>query len=160
MVEREYMFYLSFENSLCKDYITEKFYSAMNRSIVPITLGGALEGACNDYVDAAGAPSHSFIDALRDYPDPAKLATYLKTLRTKPSLFAEFFWWKDFYRTGVASNKRKLNFFSLPPYKGKLKITYCSVVVVRKKNFVCFTTRNNPTRLTTLTNDNSEKANQ
>ena len=103
MVEREYMFYLSFENSLCKDYITEKFYSAMNRSIVPITLGGALEGACNDYVDAAGAPPHSFIDALRDYPDPAKLATYLKTLRTKPSLFAEYFWWKDFYRTGVAS---------------------------------------------------------
>lgn len=99
MVEREYMFYLSFENSLCKDYITEKFYSAMNRSIVPITLGGALEGACNDYVDAAGAPPHSFIDALRDYPDPAKLATYLKTLRTKPSFFAEYFWWKDFYRT-------------------------------------------------------------
>ena len=98
MVEREYMFYLSFENSLCKDYITEKFYSAMNRSIVPITLGGALEGACNDYVDAAGAPPHSFIDALRDYPDPAKLATYLKTLRTKPSLFAEYFWWKDFYQ--------------------------------------------------------------
>ena len=65
MVEKEYMFYLSFENSLCKDYITEKFYDAMNHSIVPITLGGALNGAHNDYEEAAGAPAHSFIDVLR-----------------------------------------------------------------------------------------------
>jgi len=102
-VEKEYMFYLSFENSLCKDYITEKFYNAMNHSIVPITLGGALNGAHNDYNDAAGAPAHSFIDVLRDYPDPAVLAAHLKDLRARPSLYAEHFWWKDYYRTGRQS---------------------------------------------------------
>ena len=103
MVEQEYMFYLSFENSLCKDYITEKFYNAMNHSVVAVTLGGALNGDHNDYEDAAGAPRHSFIDVLRGYPDPAKLAAYLKSLRAKPSLYAEYFWWKDFYRTGDQS---------------------------------------------------------
>lgn len=91
MVEKDYMFYLSFENSLCKDYITEKFYNAMNHSVVPITLGGALNGAHNDYEDAAGAPRHSFIDVLREYPKPADLAAYLKSLRQALFLDTIFF---------------------------------------------------------------------
>jgi hypothetical protein len=38
-VER-YYFYLAFENSLCKDYITEKFFDAMSRDVVPVVRGG------------------------------------------------------------------------------------------------------------------------
>ena len=38
-VEWEYKFYLSFENSLCSDYVTEKFFIYMNKDIVPIVLG-------------------------------------------------------------------------------------------------------------------------
>lgn len=41
MVERDYKFYLAFENSICVDYVTEKFFNAMRRTVVPITLGGA-----------------------------------------------------------------------------------------------------------------------
>ncbi len=35
----EYMFYLAFENSLCDDYITEKFFSTLKLNIIPVVLG-------------------------------------------------------------------------------------------------------------------------
>lgn len=37
---KDYKFYLSFENSLCKDYITEKFFLAFKAGSVPIAYGG------------------------------------------------------------------------------------------------------------------------
>ncbi len=33
-------FYLSFENALCEDYVTEKFFLALNAGIIPIVYGG------------------------------------------------------------------------------------------------------------------------
>ena len=38
-ISDHYKFYLSFENSLCNDYITEKFWELLKRNIVPIVLG-------------------------------------------------------------------------------------------------------------------------
>ena len=55
MLERDYKFYLAFENSKCLDYVTEKFYNALLFSIVPVVYGGA------DY-NAIGAPKNSYID--------------------------------------------------------------------------------------------------
>jgi hypothetical protein len=38
----EYSFYLSFENSLCRDYITEKFFKVLNSSrVIPIVRGAS-----------------------------------------------------------------------------------------------------------------------
>jgi hypothetical protein len=54
MLNTTYKFYLSFENSLCNDYITEKLWVMMKLDAIPIVLGGA------DY--AAILPKHSYID--------------------------------------------------------------------------------------------------
>ena len=40
-IEEQYQFYLSFENSLCRDYATEKLYRALASKLVPVVMGGA-----------------------------------------------------------------------------------------------------------------------
>ena len=88
MIENKYKFYLSFENGICTDYVTEKFFELLNRDIIPIVYGGA------NYSQIA--PPHSYINAL-DYT-PEKLAEYLKILDANDTLYNEYFWWKDYYR--------------------------------------------------------------
>ena len=88
-VEDEYKFYLSFENSICRDYVTEKFFDAMNRTVIPIVLGGG------DY--ESFSPRHSYIDAFHEYKNPRDLAKYLEFLTDNPDKYAEYFWWKDHY---------------------------------------------------------------
>ena len=87
----EYYFYLAFENSICKDYVTEKFFNAMNQSVIPITLGAG------DYEKIA--PKNSYIDAYKNFRNnPKQLATYLHDLIDDKAKFVEHFWWKNFYR--------------------------------------------------------------
>lgn len=41
MLGETYFFYLSFENSISKDYVTEKLLKALQTNVVPIVFGGA-----------------------------------------------------------------------------------------------------------------------
>jgi alpha-1,3-fucosyltransferase len=87
MLESTYKFYISFENAICPDYVTEKFFKIMGHDIVPIVYGGA------DYTQHA--PPHSYIDARKF--KPKELAAYLKLLDANDTLYNEYFWWKDYY---------------------------------------------------------------
>ena len=87
--ESKYKFYLSFENAMCRDYATEKFFTIYSLNMIPVVLGGANYSAI--------APPHSYIDAS-DFPDPKSLAHYLKLVDSDDAKFNEYFWWKDFYK--------------------------------------------------------------
>ncbi len=86
---QKYKFYLSFENSLCTDYITEKFSNALMYNMVPIVYGGG------DYAKVLPYPK-SFID-IKDFSDITKLVDYLSFLDKNETAYAEYFEWKRFY---------------------------------------------------------------
>ena len=88
MLERDYKFYLSFENALCTDYITEKLWKVLRINIVPIVLGGA------DYKQLL--PPKSYID-IRDFSSVKALADYLRMLSKNDEIYREYFAWKRHY---------------------------------------------------------------
>ncbi len=67
----QYKFYISFENSLCDEYVTEKLTRALESNLVPIVMGGV------DYKRIA--PPNSFIN-VDDFPTVKALADYLRYL--------------------------------------------------------------------------------
>jgi hypothetical protein len=71
MLEQDYKFYLSFENSFCDDYVTEKFFSVLRLDVVPIVFGGGNYSAIS--------PPFSYINA-QDFETAVQLADYLKML--------------------------------------------------------------------------------
>ena len=92
---KDYKFYLAFENSNCREYITEKFYSnGLGSDVLPIVMGAPRQ----DYEDKA--PYNSFIH-VDDFTSPKELANYLHLLDKDDGLYNEYFQWKG---TGVFIN--------------------------------------------------------
>ncbi|KAH9278641.1 Glycoprotein 3-alpha-L-fucosyltransferase A [Echinococcus granulosus] len=84
-----YKFYLSFENSNCRNYITEKVYvNAMQYDMVPIVLGAFKD----DYESTL--PPHSFIN-VDDYRSIRELTDYLLYLDKNDTAYAAYFAWKE-----------------------------------------------------------------
>ena len=81
MVAKRYKFYLALENSLCVDYITEKFFRFLRRDVVAVALGAA------NYLNFV--PNGTFID-VREFGSPEKLANFLRILDEDDSLYEEF----------------------------------------------------------------------
>ncbi|XP_066910488.1 glycoprotein 3-alpha-L-fucosyltransferase A-like [Clytia hemisphaerica] len=90
MLQREYRFYLAFENSNCRHYITEKFFKTFSYDVIPIVMGAPLK----DYQSIA--PTHSFIH-VDQYNSPQSLARYLHQLSTDDSMYNKYFEWKKSY---------------------------------------------------------------
>ncbi|GLH12276.1 Glycoprotein 3-alpha-L-fucosyltransferase A [Gryllus bimaculatus] len=88
MLDRDYKFYLAFENSNCKDYITEKFYvNGLGRNVLPIVMGARPE----DY--ARNAPYRSYIH-VDEFDSARELAAYLLRLDADDDLYNTYFRWK------------------------------------------------------------------
>lgn len=87
-LERNYKFYLSFENSICDDYVTEKLWKAIHLNIVPVVMGG--------FKYSELLPPKSYID-IKDYSSPKELADYLQILDKNDTLYNEYLQWKGRY---------------------------------------------------------------
>lgn len=91
-IKQQYKFYLSFENYICKDYITEKYYrNAINQNLIPIVVGGA------NYSNPKIVPPHSYIDAQK-FPSIQALGQYIKKVAADHKLYNSYFEWKRSYR--------------------------------------------------------------
>lgn len=88
ILERDYKFYLAFENSFCRDYVTEKFFKLLDLRVVPVVYGGANYSRI--------APPGSYIDATQ--MGAKRLAELLLKIDQDDNLYAKFFQWKSSYR--------------------------------------------------------------
>ena len=83
---KTYKFYLAFENSVCTDYITEKFWRSLRWKVVPIVLS-------TDYYTPV-APPGSFI-SVQEFPTVKALAEHLLYLDKNDTAFNEYFRWRQ-----------------------------------------------------------------
>ena len=109
-----YKFYLSFENSICQvnigklakfaiyitlflpqDYVTEKFFNILPYDVIPVVYNGANMSRI--------APPHSYIN-VQDFPSIKDLSDYLKKVHRNDTLFASYFWWRDYYTSKVGQS--------------------------------------------------------
>ena len=79
-----YKFYLSFENTYCKDYITEKVYKILRDDVrvVPVVRGA---GPYKDFL-----PAGSYIDAA-NFRNAKSLAKFLHVLDKNDTMYNEYF---------------------------------------------------------------------
>ncbi|XP_037079393.1 alpha-(1,3)-fucosyltransferase 7-like [Pollicipes pollicipes] len=85
---RNYTFYLAFENSMCRDYITEKLFLALQAGLVPVVRGASRA----EY--AAVAPPDSFVH-VDDFAGPRELAAHLRHLARNASALARLTAWRE-----------------------------------------------------------------
>ena len=88
---RDYKFYLSFENSLCTEYNTEKVFLYLAEPklyVIPVVLGLSHEDAL---------PKGSYID-IRNFESPLELAKYLLYLDANQTAFLEYFYWRKHFK--------------------------------------------------------------
>ncbi|KAM4746016.1 alpha-(1,3)-fucosyltransferase 7 [Anableps anableps] len=111
------LFYLSFENSEAKDYISEKLWrNAFQAGAIPVVLGPSR----TTYEDVA--PPHSFIH-VADFKSVAELAAYLNHVAADKQAYEEYFKWHKTHRIKTYTDWRErlcqicLKYPSLPTWK-------------------------------------------
>lgn len=83
---QDYLFKLSFENSHCKDYVTEKLWFSLKQGVVPVVnwVKGQEETRVNS----------SHVINLYDFHTIKDLAKYLKSVAANQSLYNSYLTWR------------------------------------------------------------------
>ncbi|KAK8739627.1 hypothetical protein OTU49_003435 [Cherax quadricarinatus] len=93
-----YSFYMSLENNLCDEYITEKLYNPLLHNLVPIVYGGS------DY--DRFLPPLSYINA-RHY-HPRELARLLTRLHQDPVAYGRYHVWRGYFQAKILGSMCEL----------------------------------------------------
>ncbi|XP_060591715.1 alpha-(1,3)-fucosyltransferase fut-6-like [Ruditapes philippinarum] len=86
---KQYKFYLAFENSHCKDYVTEKYWNALKRDQIPIVNW--------KNIDEDIVIPKSYINVY-DFNDVKSFVTYVKAVSSNETLYNSYFQWKLKYK--------------------------------------------------------------
>lgn len=89
-LSKTYKFYLSFENALCNDYMTEKISTIYldDMDFIPVVRGAP---NASNYL-----PKNTYV-STRDFKTPKELAEYLKNLGRNETLYTDILKEKDKY---------------------------------------------------------------
>ena len=101
LLNSTYKFYFSAENSLCRDYVTEKFFDVLRYDIVPVVYGGA------NYSQYGISPE-AYIN-VRDFKNPKDLADYLLYLDKNDTAYINHLKAARYYDIGGGSLKTNID---------------------------------------------------
>ena len=100
------------------DYVTEKFFNILNggrpnglpsfspkANIVPVTLNGVKMSEI--------APPHSHINYDSKSDSPNDFAKHLEDIASNDTLYASYFWWRDYYEIRNSRADRAQSFCNL-----------------------------------------------
>lgn len=93
---KPYKFYLSFENSMCRDYITEKAFKLYTNMFytIPITRGYSQENLF--------LPPNSYL-STNDFPSPQLLVDYINEMSKERNQVLEFFKWTEHFEAKTST---------------------------------------------------------
>ncbi|KAL3094616.1 hypothetical protein niasHT_023930 [Heterodera trifolii] len=94
--QESHFFYLAFENAVCTEYVTEKFWKALRNLMVPIVLSRKV-------MEEVGIPNGTFI-AVDDFNSVKALADYLKELQKDTDKYMSYFKWTKTYQKHRSGN--------------------------------------------------------
>lgn len=87
-IVKHYKFYLAFENDICRDYVTEKYWYTLEANVIPIVNW--------KFINMDNVIPNSYIN-IYDFNSTENLAKYLKEVSVNETLYNSYFEYKKSY---------------------------------------------------------------